>query len=287
MSGTETTGTGVRASALVHRTPMDLGATLRFLGTRAIPGLEEYAHGRFTRTLDLPGGPALVTVRADASCVACELCVTDNRDQDRALGLVRRLLDADADPAAIHEVLGRDPTLAPLLRVRPGLRSPGAVDGFETAVRAVVGQQISVAGARTVLGRIIADYGTPVDDARWHLFPRAATLAAIDPHELPMPRARGRTVVALATAVASGLVTLSDDADRHRVRQSLLAVPGIGPWTADYVLMRAFGDANVLLTSDLGVRKAAAALNLPLDGSQRRWAPWRSYVTHHLWASLT
>jgi AraC family transcriptional regulator of adaptative response / DNA-3-methyladenine glycosylase II len=154
------------------------------------------------------------------------------------------------------------------------------------AVRAVVGQQISVAGARTVLGGIAARYGTPVFDGRWQLFPRASQLATVDPHDLPMPRARGRTLVALAVAVASGKLTLSGAVDTAAARQALLALPGIGPWTADYIGMRALGDPDVLLASDLGVRKAAAALKLPLEERRHRWAPWRSYVTHHLWASL-
>jgi AraC family transcriptional regulator of adaptative response / DNA-3-methyladenine glycosylase II len=160
------------------------------------------------------------------------------------------------------------------------------VDGCETGVRAGGGPPISVAGARTVLGRIAARYGRPAFDQRWLLFPRAADLATADPTDLPMPRARGRTLLALAAAVASGEIDLTAAADGAAARATLLRVPGIGPWTADYVCMRALGDPDVLLATDLGVRKAAAALSLPLDDGQHRWAPWRSYVTHHLWATL-
>jgi AraC family transcriptional regulator of adaptative response / DNA-3-methyladenine glycosylase II len=280
------TGTLASSCALAHTAPMDLGASLRFLGARAIPGVEEFAAGRFTRTLDLPGGPALLTISSEDGAVACELTVTDEHDRPLAQSLARRLLDLDADPARIRRVLTRDPALARLLRARPGLRSPGAVDGFEMAVRAVVGQQISVAGARTVLGRIAARYGRAAFGQQWQLFPRAAHLAAADPQDLPMPRARGRTLVALATAVASGELTLAPGTDWTAARATLLRVPGIGPWTTGYVCMRALGDPDVLLATDLGVRKAAAALSLPLEESQHSWAPWRSYVTHHLWATL-
>ena len=173
---------------------------------------------------------------------------------------VRRLLDLDADPLAVDEVLAGQPALAGLVARRPGLRSPGAVDGFEMAVRAVIGQQVSVAGARTVLGRLVAEHGQPAFDSRpdWRLFPEPAVIAGLDPATLPMPRARGRTLVALAAAMADGSLVLEPARIGPSTRAALLALPGIGPWTADYLLMRALGDPDVYLGTDLGVRQARA-----------------------------
>ncbi len=169
---------------------------------------------------------------------------------------------------------------------RPGLRAPGAVDGFEMAVRAVVGQQISVRGARTVLGRMTAELGSAPAAAAldgWRLFPSPEQLAALDPATLPMPRARARTLHALAEACASGRLTLDPGCDRDRERAALLALPGIGAWTADYLALRAMGDPDVLLDTDLGVRRSAQALDIDLTARRPDWAPWRSYATVHLW----
>ena len=173
------------------------------------------------------------------------------------------------------------------MRRRPGLRVPGAVDGVETAVRTVVGQQISVRGARTVLARLLAEHGEPAFPGEpWRLFPAADRLAALDPAALPMPRARARAVVGLAGAVAGGQLCLDPGADRAATRAALLALPGVGPWTADYLRMRALGDPDVLLAGDLVVRRAAATLGVGLAGGRPDWAPWRSYATDHLWAHL-
>ncbi len=266
---------------------MDLGASLDFLGTRAVPGLETYADGVYTRVFPAPGGPALVSCSAGSDAVACRVRLTDQRDLVAVVARVRRLLDLDADPTAVDDVLGADPALAPLVAKRPGLRSPGAVDGFEMAVRAVVGQQISVSGARTVLGQIVATHGSVAFDGEpWRLFPPAAAFASIDPASLPMPRARAATLHALAWALHNGDLSLDAGADRAEERAALLVLPGIGPWTADYIRMRALADPDVLLASDLGVRKSAEALDVSLDDGHRKWAPWRSYASHHLWAAL-
>ncbi len=274
---------------LAHRRPMAIERTLDFLAQRAIPGLEEYDGTTYRRTLRLPHGAGLAGLTAEDGFVRASLRLADHRDLPAAVARLRRLLDLDADPQAVDEVLSGLPALAGLVRQRPGLRSPGAVDGFEMAVRAVVGQQISVAGARTVLGRLVAEHGRaafePVPD--WRLFPTPETVAELDPARLPMPAARGRTIVAVARAVADGELTLDPGADRGSIRQRLLALPGIGNWTADYLLMRAIGDPDVYLGTDLGVRRAAdrlvAASKAPLDPSAA--SPWRSYLTHHLWAS--
>jgi AraC family transcriptional regulator of adaptative response / DNA-3-methyladenine glycosylase II len=197
------------------------------------------------------------------------------------------LLDLDADPIAVDVVLGEDPGLSALVSKRPGMRAPGAVDGFETAVRTVVGQQISMSGARTVLGRIVALHGRPAFDGEpWLSFPTPEVLAALDPGTLPMPRARGRSVQAIAAAFADGSVSLDAGSDRDAARATLLALPGIGPWTADYLLMRVVGDPDVLLTSDLVIRRAAHDLGVSLADGCPRWAPWRTYANYHLWAHL-
>jgi AraC family transcriptional regulator of adaptative response / DNA-3-methyladenine glycosylase II len=267
-----------------HWGPMDLDATLAFLGRRAIPAVEAYEAGCYTRTLRAPGGPARISLTPGEDAVACRVELTDGDDLVTVVARVRRLLDLDVDASAVDAQLAADPVLGPLVARRPGLRAPGAVDGFEMAIRAVVGQQISVSGARTILGRIAADHGSHAFDEQ--LFPTPAELAVIDPATLPMPRSRARTVLAVAQACASGELTFDPDADRERQHAALLALPGIGPWTADYVRMRAMGDTDVLLSTDLGVRKSADKLGADLADGRPDWAPWRSYATHHLWAAL-
>ena len=279
---------GTIALRLPYRTPMDLGATLDFLGARAIPGVEEYRDGTYSRVLHAPCGPALVTLSAGEGAVSCSVRLTDQRDLVAVVARVRRLLDLDADPEAVDAALAADPALSPLVRKRPGLRSPGAVDGFEMAVRAIVGQQVSVSGARTVLGRIAGEFGRRAFDGEpWLLFPTADEFEAVDPAALPMPRARARALVGLASAMSGsdGLV-LDPGADRDEVRTELLALPGVGPWTADYLRMRAVSDPDVALDTDLGIRNAAGELGIPLTDGRPDWSPWRSYATHHLWAAL-
>jgi AraC family transcriptional regulator of adaptative response / DNA-3-methyladenine glycosylase II len=285
--GRQVADPGTITLRLPYRSPMDLSATLRFLGTRAIPTVELPEPDGFTRVIRAPGGPALVSLTGVDGAVACRVSLTDQRDLVTVVSRVRRLLDLDADPAAVDDLLGRDPVLGDLVAARPGLRAPGAVDGFEMAVRAVVGQQISVSGARTVLGRIATEHGPlAFDGQEFRLFPSAAEFAGIDPTSLPMPRARARTLLVLAEACATGELSLDPGADRERERATLLALPGIGPWTADYVQMRAMSDPDVLLATDLGVRKSAERLGVDLSGGRPEWAPWRSYATHRLWSAL-
>jgi AraC family transcriptional regulator of adaptative response / DNA-3-methyladenine glycosylase II len=271
---------------LPYRAPMDLGATLEYLAARAIPGVESFDGLTFSRTLGLPGGPALVSLSDGGGYVGCQLRLTDQRDLISAVARVRRLLDLDADPVAVETALDADPQLAPLVGKHAGVRSPGAVDGFEMAVRAVVGQQISVAGARTLLGRMATDLGEPVFDG-WRLFPSASSFVEADPAGLPMPRKRAATLYTVAEALIGGDVALDPGADRATTRAALLARPGIGPWTADYLMMRALGDPDVLLGTDLGVRKAAKSLDIEISDGRPEWAPWRSYASHLLWRSLS
>lgn len=250
---------------------------LDFLGAHAIAGLETYEAGTFIRVMQAPNGPAVIALSPGIDEVRCETRAHPS-DLPFVEARVRDLLDLDADPVAVDTVLAADPGLAPLVARRPGLRAPGTVDAFECVVRTVVGQQNSVSSTRPVLARMVAAYGERVDDD-WTLFPTPAALAAADPESLPMPRARGRAIVGLAAAVASGEVGLDD-------RDALLGLRGIGPWTVDYLMMRTHRDLDVLLSTDLVVRRAAAELGLDLAGGRPDWAPYRSYATYHLWAHL-
>jgi AraC family transcriptional regulator of adaptative response / DNA-3-methyladenine glycosylase II len=273
---------------LARREPFPAAPLLRFIGGRAIPGVEELVDGAYGRTLALPGGPGTVRISDAGTHVRAALRLTDVRDLQQAVARTRRLLDLDADPTAVDEVLEQDPDLGPLVRKTPGLRVPGAVDGHELAVRAVVGQQVSVAGARTVAGRIVAALGTPLaepDGGLTHLFPTAEAMASVDPAQLPMPAARARCLAGVGAAVAAGELELDPGADRARTRAHLLSLPGIGPWTADYLAMRALGDPDVFLATDLGIRHALGALGRCADDAPA-WAPWRSYATLHLWSTL-
>jgi len=296
-------GTGARPGPLTMRlavrAPYAGRALLDFLAFHLVPGVEVAGPDWYARTVALPHGPA--TVRLDAledvreegtARIAVTLDLADLRDTAAAVERVRRLLDADADPVAVDAHLGADPLLGPLVAARPGMRVPGQVDGAETALRTVVGQQVSVAGARTVLGRLVAEHGTPVATGvpgLTHLVPEPDVLAAVDPATLPMPRARGRALVALAGALADGIVALDRGQDREAARAAMLALPGIGPWTADYVAMRALGHPDVFLPTDVGVRNALTRLGhdpaaVLADGTVARWSPWRSSALLHLWA---
>jgi AraC family transcriptional regulator of adaptative response / DNA-3-methyladenine glycosylase II len=288
-------GAGAVELELAVRQPFDAAAVFAFLAARAVPGVEHWDGAAYHRTLALPHGHGVAEVwsstRHDARrrpVVRARVRLVDWRDLGPAVRRLRRLLDLDADPVAVDAVLGADPALAPTVASSPGRRSPGAVDAFEIAVRGVIGQQISVAGARTVTGRVVAAAGEPLrvgggSDAVTHVFPDPQALAAVDPAELPMPASRRRTITELALRVADGRVVLDGGADRDAIASALGDVPGIGPWTAGYVLMRGLGDPDVFLPTDLGVRAGLARLGVAATRAER-WRPWRSYALHHLWA---
>jgi AraC family transcriptional regulator of adaptative response / DNA-3-methyladenine glycosylase II len=295
--------TGTLPLRLAVRTPFAGAALLGFLRTRAVPGIEEADDTTYSRTLSLPHGSGVVTLAltdqpepGGTALVPATFRLTDLRDLAAAVERVRRLLDADCDPLAIADAFAGDPLLGPHVRARPGLRVPGHVDGDELAVRAVLGQQVSVAAARTAATRLTHEYGVPVpsgestDDGLTHLFPTPGRLAELDPESLPMPRSRGRALVALCQALADGDVRLDRGADRDEVRHRLLAIPGIGPWTADYIALRALGDPDVFLPTDIGIRDALRGLGRdPAEAPQLAadWSPWRSYAQLHLWQTLT
>jgi AraC family transcriptional regulator of adaptative response / DNA-3-methyladenine glycosylase II len=196
------------------------------------------------------------------------------------------MLDLDADPTAVDDVLGADPALAALVAAAPGRRVPASPDADELAIRAVLGQQVSVAGARTLTARLLPA-GTPLAEpvgTLTHAFPRAAALADVDLSAVGLTGARRRTIGALATALAAGDIALDPGADREEAERALLAVPGIGPWTAALVGLRGLADPDVWLPGDLALRKSLAALGSSDADAATRWRPWRSYAVLHLWA---
>jgi AraC family transcriptional regulator of adaptative response / DNA-3-methyladenine glycosylase II len=275
------------------RTPYDAAGLLDFLGARAVPGVETSTRTSYGRVLRLPRGTGTVLLRPGPDHVSATLRLSDLRDLTAAVQRCRRLLDADADPIAVDGALAADPALEPLVGKAPGTRVPGVVDGAELAVRAVLGQQVSVAAARTAAARVAAAYGSAVPEPDGELivaFPSPEVLAGIDPAELPMPRARGRCLVTLCAALAAGDIDLDAGADRVAARRDLLALPGIGAWTADYIALRALGDPDAFLPTDLGVRHGARNVGLAEDeaGLTRRaeaWRPWRAYAVMHLWSA--
>jgi AraC family transcriptional regulator of adaptative response / DNA-3-methyladenine glycosylase II len=263
-----------------------------FLAVHAVRRLEAAGPGWYERAVRLPHGPGVVRVHlADRTpgYVACTFTLADARDLAPATERTRRLLDADCDPQTVDEALAEDAALAPLVRDEPGLRVPGQLDGAEMAVQTVLGQQVSLAAARTATARLVEDHGEALglegSHAVTRLFPAMATLARLDPETLPMPRTRGRALVGLAGALDAGEVRLDRSTDRAETRAALLALPGIGPWTADYVAMRALGDPDAFLPTDLGVRHAATRLGIDdLGDRHESWRPWRSYALMRLWS---
>lgn len=281
---------------LAVRTPFAGSALLDFLALRAIPGVEGAGDGWYARTLSLPHGTGTVRLEladdpsaGETAFVPATFWLADLRDTGPAVERVRRLLDADCDPLAIGAEFAGDPVLGPLVRRTPGLRVPGHVDGAEVAVRAVLGQQVSVVAARTIAARLTQQLGERLEHPTGeltHLFPSMAALAGLSVDDLPMPAVRARALVGLCRALADGTVVLDRGRPRSVVRAELLALPGIGPWTADYIALRALGDPDVFLPTDVGVRNALAGLGRPAAGPSEAWRPWRSYALMHLWHTL-
>ncbi|MFC7382480.1 DNA-3-methyladenine glycosylase 2 family protein [Sphaerisporangium rhizosphaerae] len=314
---------------LNHRAPYDAATLLGFLAARAIPGMEEASPSGYRRAVT---GGSITLTPADGH-VKLSVTLDDTRHLAKIVSRCRRLLDLDADPVAIADALGAT-TLRALVATRPGLRVPGAFDGFELAVRAVVGQQVSVAGARTLLGRIVARAGTPArptppgggiarptpptdaterstpptdmttrstppaDATQWStpsaggagadgpflLFPTAERLAEADLSGLGLTGRRVATLKALAEKTAAGELDLDAGADPAETAARLMEIPGIGPWTTGYIVMRALRDPDAWPDGDLGLRRAMRALDIAEDDVER-WRPWRAYAAMHLWSS--
>ncbi|BAU87116.1 adenosine deaminase/DNA-3-methyladenine glycosylase/8-oxoguanine DNA glycosylase [Streptomyces laurentii] len=278
---------------LPFRAPLNPSNLIGHLAATAVPGVEEWRDGAYRRTLSLPYGHGIVALAPRPDHILCRLSLTDPRDLTRAINRCRRLLDLDADPVAVDERLRADPLFAPLVDAGPGRRVPRTVDAAEFAVRAVLGQQVSTAAARTHAARLVTAHGTPVDDPEGgltHLFPDPAALAGLDPETLALPRSRRTTLLTLVTALADGSLALGPGTDTEEARARLAALPGFGPWTTEIIAMRALGDPDAFLPGDLGVRRAAAGLGLPatpaaLTARAARWRPWRAYAVQYLWAT--
>ncbi|GAC1315598.1 MAG: AlkA N-terminal domain-containing protein [Acidimicrobiales bacterium] len=273
---------------LPFRSPLCPDSLFGHLVATAVPGVEEWREGAYRRTLRLPHGTGTIALSPRPDHVACTLRVTDFRDVAAAVARSRRLLDLDADPVAVDSALSHDAILRPVIAKAPGRRIPRTVDGAELAIRAVLGQQVSTRAAQTHAGRLVAAAGLPIEDqagALSQLFPTSEAIAAVDPATLGLPVARRRTVIALAGGLADGTIDLGAGADWDRVRHQLGAIPGIGPWTVETIVMRALGDPDAFLPGDLGVRVATAALGLTKDAAER-WRPWRAYAVQYLWSTL-
>lgn len=278
--------------ALPVRGPFDAAGLFAWMSARAVPGVEEAADASFARTVRLASGPGSFEVRTDVGGgLRLRATLAALSDLAALVARVRRIFDLDADPLAVDAALSRHPELAPRVRAIPGIRVPGAADPHEMLIRAMVGQQISVAAARTALTALADALGdeVPGPPGLTRLFPTMAAIAEHGAEVLRGPGARIRSIVGAARALADGDLTLTIADDGAEQRRSLLALPGVGPWTADYVRMRVLGDPDVFLPADVAVRSGAQALGIPregLDAWAATLAPWRSYLCAHLWRAV-
>jgi len=282
---------------LAARPPFDGRALLAYLALRALPGVEEVSGDVYRRSVRVGDESGVIAVALDAEAAGVRLTLPAQL-VPAAVHLaarVRRIFDLDADPAPIRARLRRDPALAARLRRSPGVRVPGAYSGFELAVRAVLGQQVTVVGARTLAGRLARAHGTKLastDGTIERVFPSAATLARAELAPLGLTRTRATALGALARAVAAGDLDLEGGQAPEEVRRRLLALPGIGPWTADYVLLRALGEPDAFPAGDLGLRRALGPPGQPLaprdlDERAKSWQPWRGYAALLLWGGAS
>ncbi|MER5489013.1 AlkA N-terminal domain-containing protein [Streptomyces sp. NPDC002812] len=286
---------GTISLRLPFRAPLTPDNLFGHLAATAVPGVEEWRAGAYRRTLRLPYGTGVVALTPQPDHIGCRLALTDLRDLTIAISRCRRLLDLDADPEAVDEQLSTDPLLAPLVAKAPGRRVPRTVDAEEFAVRAVLGQQVSTAAARTHAARLVRALGEPVTDpdpegGLTHLFPTSQALAGLAPESLALPRSRRTTFTTLVSALADGSLPLGIDSDWEAARARLGALPGFGPWTTEIIAMRALGDPDAFIPADLGIRRAAKGLGLPstpaaLTARAAHWRPWRAYAVQYLWAT--
>jgi AraC family transcriptional regulator of adaptative response / DNA-3-methyladenine glycosylase II len=284
---------GVLALRLPFRSPFCPDNLFGHLAATATPGCEEHRDGAYRRSMRLPHGNGIAALTPGPDHVACRLLLDDLRDVPTAISRCRRMLDLDADPEAIDDALAADPALEELVQKSPGRRVPRSIDEGEFAVRAVLGQQVSTAAARTHAARLVTAHGTTIADVEGgltHVFPSIEALAELDPSTLAVPGARRRGLLALVGALADGTVELGAGSDWDRARSQLGALPGIGPWTVEMIAMRALGDPDAFPVGDLGVRWAASDLGLSgtpaaLTRHAERWRPWRAYAVQYLWAT--
>lgn len=278
---------------LPFRRPLCPDNLFGHLAATAVPGVEEWRDGAYRCAVRLPRGHAIVSLRPMPEYISCHLSLTDLRDLSTAISRCRWLLDLDADPIAIDELLSQDDLLAPLVKKNPGRRVPRTTDPAQFAIRAVLGQQVSTAAARTHASRLVLAHGDPIEDRAGgltHLFPTPGALTSIDPDNLAMPRTRRATLQGLISALAEDELELGIGGDWAKARAQLSELPGIGPWTVESIAMRAMGDPDSFVATDLGIRIAAEKLGLPAkakDLAERSaaWRPWRAYAVQHLWAT--
>ncbi len=283
---------------LPFRPPLDVRTLWAWLDAHSVPGIEEVDGSVYRRSLRLESGPGVVELVApqpDDSAIEARFLLSSLSDLQQAIQRCRRLLDLDADPLVIRADLGRHQALVNLLNSRPGVRAPGDVDGIDSAIRAVLHQQVSLASGRGVCARLIQAHGEPLSasvgevGSLTRVFPTAATWAGLDPAILGLPKSRAKALVAVAQAVACGDLDLSPAADREEAKAKLCAIKGIGPWTATIVALRALHGPDEFSSGDLALRRAADSVGLPsgveeLQMAAEQWRPWRSYAMHHLWA---
>ncbi len=279
---------------LPFRAPLDAGGLLAFLARRAVPGIEEVRDGAYRRSLRLPHGSGVLELRPLAGHVQARFWLDELCDLACAIGRAKALFDLDSDPQAVTDALGRDELLGGMVRARPGRRVPGHVDGHELAVRAVLGQQITLAGATRLGSALVSELGEPLArplGSVTHVFPAIERIASARPDRLAMPHARKRALLGLAGALADGVIALDGGADRERVRRRLLDLDGIGPWTTEYIAMRALRDPDAFLPGDVGVRRALERIGVdagkaPTERVAEGWRPYRAYAVQHLWGQL-
>ena len=273
---------------LPYREPFDFEGMLAFLAMRAVPQIESIVEGAYVRTLQIDGETGLLNVSQDVEnrCLVCKVELTNTRPLMKVVEKVRTLFDLDADPSEINQCLSENGELTDLIAENPGQRLPGAWDPFEVAVRAIVGQQVSVKGATTVMSRIVDRYGERIGETV--LFPTPESLAALSVENLSMPNKRAQAIKDMAAAVVRGEIDLARSNSSEILVGQMTAIKGIGPWTAQYVTMRALNDPDAFLHSDLVILKSAASLlgiqseKEMLERSQA-WRPWRAYAGMHLW----
>lgn len=289
---------GAATIRLPYRAPYDWPAMLAFLSARAIPGVEAVREGRYARSLRVGAARGVVMIEpGEGDYLKATLRFPKVEAWPAVIARVRRVFDLAADPAVIQAHLSEDPDLAPLVAARPGLRAAGAWDGFELAVRAVLGQQITVQAARMLAGKITAAHGAPLEDEAanalglTHFFPEPAALAQADVETLAMPRARGRALVGLAAAAAADPELFGMRRSLDEAVAALRALPGIGEWTAQYIAMRALREPDAFPSADIGLMRALEGPDgvrptaAELLARAERWRPWRAYAASHLWAA--
>ncbi|QBD83494.1 DNA-3-methyladenine glycosylase 2 family protein [Ktedonosporobacter rubrisoli] len=289
-------GEGKLTLRLQYRPPFEAGTLLSYLGQRAVNGVEEVKDGCYRRTVILPASQGVIELEPmkKANAVQLRLQLTNLNDLSMLVQRCRQLFDLDMVPEMISNILAKDSLLTILVAQKPGLRIPGALDGFELAVRAILGQQISVAGARTLAGRLVAGLGVPLEQPQsslTHFFPSAQVIANADLQGYGLTNSRITALKALASAVAAGDLVLDRSADYEVTKEQLLKLPGIGPWTVAYIVMRVMGDPDAFPVTDLALRRALEHLGVnmsvrDLEAYAEAWRPWRAYATHYLWANL-